>query len=157
MKRLKHSDGWVFHCTTDENADAIFEGGMSCGSFADRPIDFCGTRWIAVKLEHVGEFSEHEYGGRKAIEPHWSRWRSAPGEPWVERFDNDGFPLYRTIPVEFLAETDKGGRVLRDVAEVDDKTRNLLLAASFGELAEDFQLAARSLPGAASPVNVLLP
>ena len=94
---------WVYHNTTEVNLAGIQAEGMEAGSFAERPIDFCGHRvWLAVRKADLAPFNTHDYGGVLAYEPTWEVW------------DKDFLKKERRrIPSELLVRVNSRGRVVR--------------------------------------------
>jgi hypothetical protein len=72
---IEKDDRWVFHNTKSAYLDEIRQEGLVSGSFAEKPIDFGGDVWLAIKLSDLpGQVGAHEYGGSIAFE-----WNSKNG------------------------------------------------------------------------------
>jgi hypothetical protein len=93
---------YVYHNTKASALADIEQGGLTAGAFSDRPIDFGGDVWVAVRKSDLPDLQTHDYGGVPAHEPNY-----------VTGYDADGFPIERPIPPARLYLTDKQGRVIR--------------------------------------------
>lgn len=109
---LRHRNGWVFHNTTPEAIEQMVkDGGMDCGSFADRCIDFGRTAWIAAKLADIEPYSAHQYGACTAFETHWEVRNPDTSE-------DAPLKVKRTIPTWQLVEVKRNGVALRRLGTV---------------------------------------
>ena len=97
--------GFVYHNLGAEALAAIEQEGMNAGSFADRPIDFGGDRWVAVRMTDLPRVQSHQYGEAMAHEPGWERELDAAGNPVLD-----------VVAPHLLYEVDKRGRVKRKLA-----------------------------------------
>jgi GNAT superfamily N-acetyltransferase len=108
-KKLEQSrldDSYVFHNTRSSFLPAIESKGLQAGSFADRPIDFGGDIWIAVKKSDLpyklNNLESHSYGEHTAFEPYWE-----------QGYDEQGNIITHTVPPEKLLLVNKHGKIIR--------------------------------------------
>ena len=73
---------------------------MNAGSFSDRPIDFGGDTWIAVRKSDLPKYQEHSYGKAVSFEPGYET-----------GLDAEGFPILESIPTDKIYIADKSGRL----------------------------------------------
>jgi hypothetical protein len=60
---------YVFHNTHSKDIKSIMEEGLTQGSFSEKPIDYGGDTWIAVKKSDLPNAQVHDVDGVKWYEP----------------------------------------------------------------------------------------
>ncbi len=106
QKGEKLGNDYVFHNTNKDALAGIEKEGMSAGSFSDKPIDFGGDSWIAIRRDRLGDFQQQTYGKVTSLEPTWEIGTNP-----------DGTPIYRMISPNDLVLVDKNGKVIRTLGQ----------------------------------------